>query len=177
LFSPFVVLPWILGLFHSIDFLDLVEQGFGRQQVLFAVRRPDVLITNHPLLIDNNVRPFRQSSIRIPNAESAHNLAIPIAQQRVLDFGEIHERFLRKDCVGADAENFGVFYGKFFVVVVRTGRREMFDSGRAIIQYIEVDQDVFPAQITELEFAAGGAVKLKVRGRLSHFYGTDESGS
>jgi hypothetical protein len=79
-----------------------------------------------------------------------------------MDLGEIRESLLREGRIGADAYDFGIFRLKL-VVTVRTGRLQVLDSGRAEVEDIEVDENVFAFEAAELELAAFGAVELEVR--------------
>lgn len=46
--------------------------------------------------------------------------------------------------------------------MVRTGRLQVFNSGRAEIEHIEIDQNVFAYQTTELKLTAFTAVEVEV---------------
>jgi hypothetical protein len=79
------------------------------------------VVTDHAFFIDDDVGAFCQTSPFVPNTEGLHHFAISIAQQRINDLGEIRKGFLRKRCVGTDADDFGVL-GLEKRIMVRTGR-------------------------------------------------------
>jgi hypothetical protein len=88
----------------------------------------------------------------------------------VVELDEVDKCLLREDRVGADPQNLGILCRELSVVVVRTGRLKVLDSGGAKVQDIKVDENVLPFKTAELEFASFGAVKLKVGGLLSDLY-------
>jgi len=77
-----------------------------------------------------------------------HDLAVPVAEQGINNFGKVGESFLGKGRVGADPDDLSVL-GLKKSVMVRTGRLQVFNSGRAEIEHIEIDQNVFAYQTTE----------------------------
>jgi hypothetical protein len=95
-----------------------------------------------------------------------HRLGVTVAQQRVIDLGEIGESLLRKWRIGANAQDFSVL-GLELRIVVRTGRLEILDSGRAEIKNVEVDQNVLALEAAQLDLATFAAVELKIRGFLA----------
>jgi len=76
-------------------------------------------------------------------AEGSHGLAAVVAKQRVIDFGEVGKGFLGVGSVDADSQYFGVFCLELRIIV-RTGRLQILDSGRAEIENVKIDQDIFP---------------------------------
>jgi hypothetical protein len=88
----------------------------------------------------------------------------------MFDLREVDEGLLGKDGVRAYAEDFGIFRLKLAVIVVRTGRLKVLDSGRAEIEHVKIDQDIFPPQAAELELPAFGAFELEVRRLFTHLH-------
>jgi hypothetical protein len=99
-----------------------------------------------------------------------HYFAVPIAQKRVVELGEVDEGFLGKYRVGADPQYFGILSLELRVVV-RTGRFEALNSRRTEVKHVKIDQNVFAFQIAELEFAAASAVKLEVGSLVANLKG------
>jgi hypothetical protein len=132
-----------------VDLFNRVQQLLRRQQIFFRVTWTNVQITDHPLFIDDYVRALGESSRLVIDAICLHHLAISVAQQRVIDLREIGKSFLRERRVGADAYDLGVF-GLKLRIIVRTGRLQIFDSSRAEVEHVEVDQNVLPLETAEL---------------------------
>ena len=137
--------------------------------MLRPVGGPGVLKTHDAFLIYDDVRAFTEPSSLIPYTEGLHHLPIPVAEKRMFNLGEIDKGLLGEDRVGADPQNLGIFCLEFCVIVVRTGRLEMLNSGGAKVQDIEIDQNILSPQGAELEFAPFGALEFKIWGHLSHF--------
>jgi hypothetical protein len=68
---------------------------------------------------------------------------------------------LRKWRVAADTDDFSVF-GLEKCMVVRTGRLEILDSGRAEIEHVKVYENVFTLEAAQFELAALAAVEFEV---------------
>lgn len=93
----------------------------GGKQVLFAIAGANIVIFYHPFFIDDDVRPFGQTSGFIVNPEGLHDFAIAIAEQGIDDLSKVGEGFLGERRIHANTDNFCVFCleeGE----VVRTGR-------------------------------------------------------
>jgi len=108
--------------------------------------------------VDDDIGAFSKSSFLIPHAEGLHHFPIPIAQERVLDLREVDKGLLGEDRIGADAQNLGILCRELSVIVVRTGRLQLLDSGGAKVEDVKINEDIFPPQAAELEFSALGAV-------------------
>jgi len=104
-----------------------------------------------------------------------HHFAVSIAQKRVVDFSKINEGFLGKYRVGTNAQYFSVL-GLKLRVVVRTGRLKALNSGWAEVEHVKIDQDILTLEAAKLEFAAGGAVKLKLGGFVANVDGARIAG-
>ena len=69
----------------------------------------NLLVTNDALLIDDKVRALRQLRLRVEHAVGFDRLQVgEIAHQGKVELEKVGERLLRKDRVGADADNLRV---------------------------------------------------------------------
>jgi hypothetical protein len=66
------------------------------------------------------------------------------------DLRKIDEGLLRKNRIGAHTEYFCIFCLKLGIIFVRTGRSQLLDSSRAIVQHINIDKHVFPLKAAQL---------------------------
>jgi hypothetical protein len=147
-----------------VDFLYFGQQLFGGEQVLLAVGGPNVQVTDHAHFIDDDIGALGEAPLLIKDAEGRHRFAVAVAEKGIIDLGEVGKGLLRERRVGADPENLGIL-GLKLVILVRTGRLQIFDSCGAEIKNVEVDEDVFSLEAAELEFPSLAAVELEV-GRL-----------
>jgi hypothetical protein len=53
---------------------------------------------------------------------------------------------------------------------------QVFDSGRAEIEHVEIDQNIFAFETAELQFATHAAVQFKVWGFVANLQGARELG-
>jgi hypothetical protein len=53
---------------------------------------------------------------------------------------------------------------------------QIFDSGRAEIEYVEIDQNIFAFEAAELQFATLAAFQFKVRGFIANLQSACELG-
>ena len=144
--------------------------------MLFSAAGPGVFITHHPFLVGNNVRTVGKASCFIQYPIGLHNFQIRrIAEKGIVDLEEIGKGLLRKRRIGADAQNFSVFSLELPVIVVRTGRLQVLKSGGAKVQDVEIDEDILPAQATQLEFSSLRAGKLKVRRLIPYLHCQERS--
>lgn len=132
-----------------IDLLHRVQQLFRREQILFRVGRPDIVVFDHSFFIDDDVRPFGQTSGFVVNPEGLHDFAIAIAEQGIDDLGKVGEGFLGKRRIHADTDDFSVFCLEEREVV-RTGRLQVLDSSGAEVEDVKVNQDVLAFEAAEL---------------------------
>lgn len=87
-----------------------------------------------------------------------------------MDLEKVSEGFLRKSCISANPQHFGIFSLELWVIFVRTGRLKVLKSNRAKVQDIEIDENIFAAQAAELKFSSNRTGKLKVGRPRSHFH-------
>jgi hypothetical protein len=132
-----------------------------------------MFVTHDTFFIDNEVRPAGDSLIFSVHAKSLHHFSIGVAKKGVLDLGEIYERLLREGSVSANPYDFGILSGKLAVVLVRTGRLKVLDSGGAKIQCVKINENILAFQATQFEFSALSAGQVKVWRLFAHLDGRD----
>ena len=76
-----------------------------------------------------------------------------------------------EDRIGADAQNLGILCRELSVIVVRTGRLQLLDSGGAEVEDVKIDENILSSQAAELQLPSLRAIQLKVRRLLPDLKG------
>ena len=106
----------IKNLVRLIDFPDLFDQLCVGHQTFATLL--NFLVTNDAVFIDNKIGTLGQLRLRVEHAVGFDRLQIgKIAHQGKVELEKVGKSLLRKNCVGADTDDFGVHLLKLPIII------------------------------------------------------------